>query len=201
MRLARKVGSARLLQLLAVASSPPDKPRKSYLIRRTLSLGPLVIPTGLAPLKKAFACHIWRPGSHLPVLQTRGTRSGAARAGKRSGGIGAYPSKRLLPARPRGVFLRPFAKPCFGQLLTAYVTFLQHIGKKVFWSPRIAQQQQSARVKRVKQFHRMSQNDLGCRGVYDEIYNPNCDRRRIDRNARFCSGYGGSPSTTTRAGL
>ena len=38
-------------------------------------------------------------------------------------------------------------------------------------------------------------------GVDDEIYNPNCDRRRIDRNARFFSGYGGSPSTTTRAGL
>src|SRR6516164_6869189 len=41
MRLAiRKAGSTRLLQLLAVASSPPDKPLRSYLIR--MGAAPLV---------------------------------------------------------------------------------------------------------------------------------------------------------------
>ena len=139
-------------------------------------------------------------GGHFRAVVAH-SQPGAARTGERTGGIGAYPSKSLLPARPRGAFLRPFAKPCFGQLLTAYVTFLQHIGKIGILVPPNRQQQQSARVKPVKQFRWISQNDLGFRGGDDEIYNPNCDRRRIDRNARFCSGYGGAASTTTRASI
>src|SRR5262249_17548135 len=55
MRLAiRKAGSARLPQLLAVASSPPDRPRKSYLMRRALSLAPSLYRPASPSLKKAF---------------------------------------------------------------------------------------------------------------------------------------------------
>src|SRR6516164_10975550 len=50
----RRAGSVRLPYLLAVASSPPDKPRKSYLIRRALSLAPSLYRPASPSLKKGL---------------------------------------------------------------------------------------------------------------------------------------------------
>ena len=107
MRLAiRKAGSTRLLQLLAVTSSPPDNPRKPYRISAALGEGLH------RQLCRRALCARWLcpdVGGHFRAVVAH-SQPGAGRAGERTCGIGVYPSKRFASGPTERCFSQAFRK-------------------------------------------------------------------------------------------